>query len=177
MRVFKGIPYAAPPVGELRWRAPQPAPAWTGVRRAYEFGRACPQGPSKDIPLADMSEDCLTLNVWSPGRRPGTRLPVMVWLHGGAFENGSAGMPIYDGSNLATRGVVMVTLNYRLGVLGFFGHPQLDAEAKAEGVPTANYGLLDQIAALQWVKAISKPSAAIRPMSPCSANPPAASAC
>ena len=100
-----------------------------------------------------MSEDCLTLNVWSPGRRPGTRLPVMVWLHGGAFENGSAAMPIYDGSNLATRGVVVVTLNYRLGVLGFFGHPQLDAEAKAEGVPTANYGLLDQIAALQWVKA------------------------
>ena len=153
VRVFKGIPYAAPPVGELRWRAPQPAPAWTGVRRAYEFGRACPQGPSKDIPLADMSEDCLTLNVWSPSRRPGTRLPVMVWLHGGAFENGSAAMPIYDGSNLATRGVVIVTLNYRLGVLGFFGHPQLDAEAKAEGVPTANYGLLDQIAALQWVKA------------------------
>ncbi len=153
VRVFKGIPYAAPPVGELRWRAPHPAPAWTGVRRAYEFGRACPQGPSKDIPLADMSEDCLTLNVWSPGRRPGMRLPVMVWLHGGAFENGSASMPIYDGSNLATGGVVVVTLNYRLGALGFFGHPQLDAEAKAEGVPTANYGLLDQIAALQWVKA------------------------
>ncbi len=153
VRVFRGIPYAAPPVGELRWRAPAPVAAWKRIRPAYAFGPACPQAPSKDIPLSDISEDCLTLNVWTPSRRPGAQLPVMVWLHGGAFESGSARMPIYDGDNLATRGVVVVTLNYRLGILGFFGHPQLDAEAKAEGFPTANYGLLDQIAALQWVKA------------------------
>ena len=99
-----------------------------------------------------MSEDCLTLNVWAPARRPGRRAPVMVWIYGGAFENGSARMPIYDGGNIASHGVVMVTLNYRLGHFGFFGHPQLTEEAKAEGVPTANYGFLDQIAALQWVK-------------------------
>ncbi len=153
VRVFRGIPYAAPPMGSLRWRAPQPPASWRGVRPAFTFGRACPQPASKDIPLNDMSEDCLTLNVWEPGRRSGTRLPVMVWLHGGAFETGSARMPIYDGANLARRGVIMVTLNYRLGALGFFGHPQLEREAQAEGVPTANYGLLDQIEALRWVKA------------------------
>jgi para-nitrobenzyl esterase len=152
LRVFKGIPYAAPPIGDLRWRTPQPATAWSGVRRAHLFGSACPQAPSKDIVLADMSEDCLTLNVWSPARRPGGRLPVMVWLHGGAFETGGARMPIYDGSSLASKGVVMVTVNYRLGFFGFFGHPQLTEEARAEGVPAANYGLLDQIAALQWVR-------------------------
>lgn len=152
LRVFKGIPYAAPPVGELRWRAPRPPASWTGTHRAYAFGPACPQAPSKEVVLDDMSEDCLTLNVWSPASRPGTRLPVMVWIHGGAFEKGSARDPIYDGSNLASRGVVMVTINYRLGFFGFFGHPQLDGEAQAEGVPTANYGLLDQLAALQWVK-------------------------
>src|SRR5262249_13875962 len=146
------IPYAAPPVGDLRWRAPQAVASWTGVRRAYAFGPACPQASSKDIARADMSEDCLTLNVWSPARRRGERLPVMGWLHGGAFETGSALMRIYDGSNLASKGVVMVTLNYRLGFFGFFGHPQLSAEAKAESVPTANYGLFDQLAALVWVK-------------------------
>jgi len=153
VRVFKGIPYAAPPIGDLRWRAPRPRASWQGVRQAYAFGPACPQVSSKDISLDNMSEDCLTLNVWSPARRPGTRLPVMVWLHGGAFEKGSPRSTIYDGSNIATRGVVMVTIQYRLGVFGFFGHPRLDEEAKAEGVPTANYGLLDQIAALEWVKA------------------------
>ncbi len=153
VRVFKGLPYAAAPVGPLRWRSPQAPASWRGVRPAFSFGRACPQTPSKDLPLTDMSEDCLTLNVWTPARRPGARLPVMVWLHGGSFEAGSARMPIYDGANLARRGVVLVTLNYRLGALGFFSHTQLDEEAKAEGVPTANYGLLDQIAALKWVRA------------------------
>jgi len=150
--VFKSIPYAAPPVGELRWRAPRPAARWTGVRNAFEFGSACPQASSRDVRLAEMSEDCLTLNIWSPAHDRGPRLPVMVWLHGGAFASGSARMPIYDGGNMARKGVVMVTINYRLGVFGFFGHPQLTAEAKAEGVPTANYGLLDQIEALRWVK-------------------------
>jgi para-nitrobenzyl esterase len=152
LRVFKGVPYAAPPVGELRWRAPRPAAAWNGVRQALDFGHACPQTASKDVKLADISEDCLTLNVWAPASRSGRRLPVMVWLHGGAFENGSSRMPIYDGANLANKGVVIVTLNYRLGHFGFFGLQQLTEEAKAEGVPAANYGLLDQIAALQWVQ-------------------------
>ncbi len=153
LRVFRGIPYAAPPVGNLRWRVPQPAAAWNGSRRAYGFGPACPQAPGKDIHLNDMSEDCLTLNIWTPARQQSqTPLPVMVWLHGGAFATGGTQMPIYDGSALAAKGVVMVTINYRLGFFGFFGHPQLTAEAQAEGVPTANYGLLDQIAALQWVQ-------------------------
>lgn len=152
LRVFKGIPYAAPPVGELRWRAPRPAASWTGIRYTSAFGPACPQTASKDVKLAAMSEDCLSLNVWAPSARPGRRLPVMVWVHGGAFENGSSSMPIYDGGTIAAKGVVMVTLNYRLGHFGFFGHPQLTEEAKAEGVPTANYGLLDQLAALQWVQ-------------------------
>ena len=111
MRVFKGIPYAAPPVGNLRWRAPQAPTPWHGAFRAYEFGHACPQTASKDVPLTDMSEDCLTLNVWSPARDAGAKLPVMVWLHGGAFETGSARMPIYDGTNLAHRGVVRPIVN------------------------------------------------------------------
>jgi para-nitrobenzyl esterase len=152
LRIFLGIPYAAPPVGDLRWRAPKAAGAWSGVRKAQEFGAACPQKASKDIAAADMSEDCLTLNIWSPERRSGSRLPVMVWLHGGSFNTGSARMKIYNGANLAKQGVVVVTLNYRLGYLGFFGHPLLTEEARAENVPTANFGLLDQLAALEWVK-------------------------
>jgi para-nitrobenzyl esterase len=152
LSIFLGIPYAAPPVGDLRWRAPRPPVPWTGIKEAEEFGPACPQAASKDVANVDMSEDCLTLNVWSATRRPGSRLPVMVWLHGGGFNAGSARMPIYDGSNLARKGVVIVTLNYRLGYLGFFGHPALTEEARAENAPTANFGLLDQLAALQWVK-------------------------
>ncbi|MGO9545339.1 MAG: carboxylesterase/lipase family protein, partial [Rhodomicrobium sp.] len=152
VRAFKGIPYAAPPVGDLRWRSPRPPASWTGVWPARDFGAPCPQASSKDIHERGMSEDCLTLNVWTPARGTGTKLPVMVWLHGGAFETGWTGLRMYDGSNIANHGVVMVTLNYRLGPLGFFGHPQLTEEAKAESLPTANYGLLDQIAALLWVK-------------------------
>jgi para-nitrobenzyl esterase len=150
--VFEGIPYAAPPAGALRWRAPKPPLPWTGTRAAQEFGPACPQEKSKDIAAGDMSEDCLTLNIWSAAKRAEDRLPVMVWLHGGGFNKGSARMPVYNGANLAKRGVVVVTLNYRLGYLGFFGHPLLTEEAKAENEPTANFGLLDQLAALQWVK-------------------------
>jgi para-nitrobenzyl esterase len=153
LQAFKGLPYAAPPVDALRWRAPQPPASWQSVRPAYAYGRACPQAATAEIPLADMSEDCLTLNVWTPAHLADAKLPVMVWLHGGAFESGSTRMTIYDGSALARRGVVAVTLNYRLGPLGFFGHPQLDEEARAERVPTANYGILDQIAALKWVRA------------------------
>ncbi len=152
LHIFEGIPYAAPPVGDLRWRATRQPLPWGGVRAARDFGPACPQTPSKDISAVDMSEDCLTLNVWSPARRQDARLPVMVWLHGGGFNTGSARMPIYDGSDLAEHGVIVVTLNYRLGYLGFFGHPLLTQEARAENSLTANYGLLDQIAALQWVR-------------------------
>jgi para-nitrobenzyl esterase len=152
LHVFKGLPYAAPPVGPLRWRAPQPPASWQGVRPAFIYGRACPQTASREIPLADMSEDCLSLNIWTPAHREGTRLPVMVWVHGGAFESGSSRMQIYDGATLARRNVVVVTLNYRLGILGFFGHPTLDEEAKAEHAYTTNYGILDQIAALNWVQ-------------------------
>ena len=152
LRIFEGIPYAAPPVGELRWRAPRPPLPWTGARQAMRFGPACPQAPSRDVAAGDMSEDCLTLNIWSPARRSTDRLAVMVWLHGGGFSKGSARMPVYDGGNLAMRGVVVVTLNYRLGFLGFFGHPLLSEEAKAENAPTANFGLMDQVAGLQWVQ-------------------------
>lgn len=146
------FPMRPPPIGDLRWRAPRPPVPWNSVRQAKDFGPACPQAASKDVANDDMSEDCLTLNVWSPARRPQDRLPVMVWLHGGGFNAGSARMPIYDGANLAKKGVVMVTLNYRLGYLGFFGHPALTEEARAENAPTANFGLLDQLAALEWVK-------------------------
>jgi para-nitrobenzyl esterase len=152
LRIFKDIPYAAPPIGDLRWRAPKPPFSWTGVHQAKEFGPACPQAVSKDIAANDMSEDCLTLNVWSSARRPEARLPVMVWVHGGGFSTGSARMKLYDGANLARKGVVLVTINYRLGYLGFFGHPLLTEEARVGNEPTANFGLLDQLAALQWVK-------------------------
>ena len=149
--VFKGIPYAAPPVGPLRWKAPQPALRWTGMRDARRFGAACPQGPEHKEAWAQvgpMSEDCLFLNVWRPARAG--KYPVMVFLHGGGFTYGAAGVPLYDGAGLAARGAVIVTVNYRLGRLGFFAHPALTRED-----PTGllgNYGVMDQIAALQWVK-------------------------
>lgn len=152
LRVFEGVPYAAAPMGELRWRAPRPPLPWSGLRQAKDFGPACPQKPSKHIAARDMSEDCLTLNIWSPAIRSSERLPVMVWIHGGSFELGSARMPLYNGANLAKKGVVAVTLNYRLGFFGFFGHPALTREAQGENAPTANFGLLDQLAALQWVQ-------------------------
>ncbi len=148
VEAFKGIPFAAPPVGGLRWRPPQPAAHWTGVRAATAFGPICmqPQRPGAATP---MSEDCLTLNVWRPaGARAGQRLPVMVWIYGGAFIYGSGSVPIYDGTRFAEDGVILVTFNYRLGRFGFFAHPALD---KGPG-PVGDYGLMDQIAALQWVK-------------------------
>lgn len=149
--VFRGIPYAAPPVGPLRWKAPQAAIAWKGRRDARAFGAACPQGPEHKEPWAQVgrqSEDCLFLNVWRP-KKPG-RYPVMVFLHGGGFTYGAAGVPLYDGAALASRGVVLVTVNYRLGRLGFFAHPALTREAPNAWL--GNYGIMDQVAALEWVK-------------------------
>jgi len=153
-RVFRGVPYAAPPVGDLRWRPPQAVKPWTGVRKASEFGARCVQ-PSlfSDMifPEKSMSEDCLYLNIWTPARSEGSRLPVLVYFHGGGFAAGSGAEPRYSGENFARLGLITVTVNYRLGVLGFLSHPELTAESphKASG----NYGLLDQVAALRWVKA------------------------
>ena len=141
---YKNIPYVAPPVGALRWQAPQPGPHWSGARDATAFGPICPQHPTEGmIARANLpqSEDCLSLNVWTPGRN---KLPVMVWIYGGGFTQGGASVPLFNGSALARRGVVLVSLNYRVGRLGFFPHPEL---------ADANFGLLDQIAALKWVKA------------------------
>lgn len=147
LRVYLGIPYAAPPVGRLRWAAPAlPAP-WDGVRRCEAFGPACPQ-PRQD-PAGSYGEDCLSLNVWTPAKA-GERLPVMVWIHGGGFNFGASSQAEYHGANLARKGVVVVTLNYRLGPLGYLAHPGLDRESASR--TSGNYGLLDQIAALKWVR-------------------------
>jgi len=147
VRVFLGIPYAAPPVGERRWRPPAPAPAWDGARDASRHGPACPQPEDRfsgHTPLRQ-DEDCLYLNVWTPAEADGP-LPVMVWLHGGAHRIGAGSLHFYDGAALARRGAVVVMLNYRLGYLGYFDHPALEAEGHG-----GNYGLMDQIRALEWV--------------------------
>ncbi|WP_312240657.1 carboxylesterase/lipase family protein [Pantoea sp.] len=154
--VFRGIPYAAPPVGALRWRPPQPMTPWQTVRDATVLGRASWQNSEYCVAAGGgdpgpFSEDCLYLNIWTPDIEPATPLPVMVWLHGGGYTIGAGGLPIYNGKPLAARGVVVVTLNYRLGHLGFFAHPALDAEYP-DGEPVNNFALLDQIAALQWVQ-------------------------
>ncbi|HEY1518801.1 MAG TPA: carboxylesterase family protein [Solirubrobacteraceae bacterium] len=144
---FLGLPYAAPPTGALRWRPPQPPAAWDGVRDATQFGPSCPQLASPFAPPAPFSEDCLYLNVYTPTLRRDRDRPVLVWIHGGGFtEDGARN---YDGSKLAADGVVVVTINYRLGPLGFLAHPAL---ASRPGGPAGNYGLMDQIAALRWVK-------------------------
>jgi para-nitrobenzyl esterase len=150
---FKGVPYARPPVGPLRWRPPQRAESWSGDRDAGQVGAICIQPPANGDPGVGplpMSEDCLTLNIWTPTERAGPR-PVMVWIHGGGLNNGSGTAALYDGTNLARRGVVVVTVNYRLGRLGFFDHPALAAE-RVRGEPAANYGLMDVITALRWVQ-------------------------
>src|SRR5271167_2722253 len=154
VRVYKGIPYAAPPLGRLRWRPPEPVPAWTGVRPSNAFGPNSLQGVVwGDIdPFAvGVSEDCLYLNVWTPAA-PGdaARLSTMVWIHGGGFVAGSGAEPRYDGGRLAARGIVVVTLNHRLNALGFLAHPELTAES--DHLASGNYGLLDLVAALEWVK-------------------------
>ncbi len=152
VEAFVGIPYVAPPVGPLRWRAPAPAPRWTGVRPAATFGNDCPQQRLPgDLTPSDqpMSEDCLTLNLWRPAG--GRRLPIMIWIHGGGFVMGSSSAAVLDGAALARRGVVLVSFNYRIGRFGFFAHPALSAEAG--GHPAANFAFLDMIAALRWVQA------------------------
>jgi len=156
---FRGIPFAAPPTGALRWRAPQPVVPWSGILAADHFGSACLQVDAKAVfaaGLAQPSEDCLYLNVWRPTAAPAAKgvaglLPVMVWIYGGALLNGTASLPLYDGAQFARRGVVLVSFNYRLGRFGIFAHPALTREA-ADGGRIANYGLMDQIAALAWVR-------------------------
>jgi para-nitrobenzyl esterase len=152
--VYKGVPYAAPPVGDLRWKVAQPAPHWQGVKNAAAFGPSCmqsnyPEGSLYYSPLGPVSEDCLTLNVWTTAKH-GEKHPVMVWIHGGALTRGSGATSWYDGEALSRKGVVIVTINYRLGVFGFFSHPELTAESPHH--TSGNYGLLDQVAALEWVK-------------------------
>jgi para-nitrobenzyl esterase len=158
VRVFRGIPYAAPPVGKLRWRAPQPALHWDGVRQADQFGAMCMQptfrgatgGNNGAANPPKMSEDCLFLNVWTAASSARERRPVMVWIHPGGYQTGSGSTPGYDGEALAKKGVVLVTINYRLGVLGFFSHPELTKESEHHA--SGNYALMDQAAALQWVQ-------------------------
>lgn len=153
VRVFKGIPYAAPPVGPLRWQPPQPALKWKGVRDAAAFGSRCMQAALfKDMAFRDPgpSEDCLTLNVWTPAKAKKGSLPVMVWIFGGGFQAGGTSEPRQDGQFLAHRNVIVVSMNYRLGIFGFFAHPQLTAESPHHA--SGNYGLMDQNAAIEWVQ-------------------------
>jgi para-nitrobenzyl esterase len=149
--VYKGIPFAAPPTGAQRWREPQPVTPWPGIRRAVAFAPACMQtGVSMPgEPPPRVSEDCLYLNVWTPARTTSDRLPVMVWIHGGGYTNGATALPLYAGDRLARKGVIVVTVAYRLGPLGFLAHPELSKES---GGRSGNYALLDQIAALGWVQ-------------------------
>ncbi len=151
VRAFLGVPYAATTAGANRFRAPQPAERWTTPRDATRFGSTCAQAPQMAFPVpGPRSEDCLTVNVWTPDPAPATPLPVMVWIYGGGFVLGGTTQAFYEGSQLAARGAVVVTLNYRVGALGFLAHPALSAEGPQRG--SGNWGLLDQIAALQWVR-------------------------
>ncbi len=150
LSVYRGIPFAAPPLGELRWRPPQPAARWEGVRIADKFGPPCIQSNPAIAKLPQPSEDCLYLNIWSPAKSPQDRLAVMVWIHGGGFSAGATAERLYHGENLAKKGVVVVTIGYRLGALGFLAHPGLSAESPRR--VSGNYGLLDMIAGLQWVQ-------------------------
>jgi para-nitrobenzyl esterase len=155
--VFKGIPFAAPPVGDLRWRAPRPVLPWQGVRKAGEFGNSCMQNIVSEhkpwtyefMTHTAVSEDCLYLNVWTGAKSASEKRPVYVFIHGGGNTEGSGAVPVYDGEGLAKKGIVVVTVNYRLGILGFFTHPELTAESDVHA--SGNYALLDLIAALRWV--------------------------
>jgi para-nitrobenzyl esterase len=154
---FKGIPFAAPPVGNLRWAAPKPATPWSGVLKADKFSASCIQTIVQErkpwtyefMAHNEIGEDCLYLNVWTPAKSASEKRPVFVYIYGGGFSEGSAAVPVYDGEGLASKGLVVVTFNYRVGILGFFNHPELSAESEHHS--SGNYGLLDQVAALQWI--------------------------
>ncbi|HUV13836.1 MAG TPA: carboxylesterase family protein, partial [Acidobacteriota bacterium] len=159
VRVYKGIPFAAPPVGNLRWKPPQPVEPWKGVKQCEQFSSRCPQPPHAEDSFwntrewadkTEQSEDCLYLNVWTTARTRHDSLPVMVWIHGGGLTSGSASQPLYDGTKMARKGVVVVTINYRVGPFGFLAHPELSRES--EHGSSGNYGVLDQVAALKWVQ-------------------------
>ncbi|QHT70791.1 carboxylesterase family protein [Rhodocytophaga rosea] len=160
VHIYKGIPYAAPPIGNLRWKAPQPAPSWKGVRPCVAFGPNAMQPvpvPSgaygKEIlipPDGPISEDCLYLNVWAPAKKANKKRPVLVIVHGGGFTGGSGSISLLDGEQMARKGLVVVSINYRLGVFGFLAHPALTAESPHHS--SGNYGILDQIAAFEWIK-------------------------
>jgi para-nitrobenzyl esterase len=149
---FKGIPFAAPPVGDLRWKAPQPAGGWLGLKKAAAYAPGCMQDPSMAKMVGasvSVSEDCLYLNVWTAAKTADEKRPVMVWIHGGAFVGGMTGTPMFDGTKFAQKGVVLVSVAYRLGVFGFMAHPELSRES---GKGSGTYGIQDIIAGLQWVK-------------------------
>lgn len=147
LAIYKGIPFAAPPVGDLRWREPQPPKKWTGIKETFEFAPAPMQGGN---PLSGKGEDCLYLNIWSPAKSPSEKVPVLVWIYGGGFSFGSTSEAVYDGEKLAKKGVVLVSMAYRVGPLGFLAHPELSAENPAR--VSGNYGLLDMIAGLKWIQ-------------------------
>ncbi len=158
IQVFKGIPFAAPPVGSLRWREPQTVAPWTGVKTADKFGASCMQSIVTErkpwtyefMAHNDVSEDCLSLNVWTGAASAGEKRPVFFYIYGGGLTEGSSAVPVYDGEGLAKKGLVVVTVNYRVGILGFFAHPELTKESPNHA--SGNYGLLDQVAALKWVQ-------------------------
>jgi para-nitrobenzyl esterase len=148
--IFKGIPFAAPPVGDLRWKAPAPVRPWSGLRKADAFANACMQAPHSQGNTAPVSEDCLYLNVWTPAKSASEKIPVIVWIHGGGFVGGSTSIGMYDGGGYARKGVVLVSLAYRLGPYGFMAHPELSRESRHG---SGTYGIQDLLAGLQWVKA------------------------
>lgn len=149
MTIFKGIPFAAPPVGDLRWKAPAPVAPWTGVKQADAFADACMQAPNSQGNTAPVSEDCLYLNVWTPAETVDEKIPVIVWIHGGGFVGGSTSIGMYDGSGYAKKGVILVSLAYRLGPYGFMASPELSRES---GHGSGTYGIQDLIAGLEWVR-------------------------
>ena len=157
VRTFRGIPFAAPPVGELRWRPPQPVKPWEVVQARLRYAPAClqPPGLAYEFAFKDQSEDCLYLNIWTAARDENEKRPVMIWIHGGGNTIGGASAPFYDGRYFAAAGVVLVSIQYRLGAFGYLAHPALTAEAKQRDGREAsgNYGLMDQIMALKWVRA------------------------
>lgn len=159
VHIFKGVPFAAPPVGDLRWKEPQPALPWDGIRKCDTWPASPIQGKPVPFmmwtqefitPAEPLSEDCLYLNIWTPAKSDTEKLPVLVWIHGGGFTSGSGACDIYDGEALAHLGIIYVSINYRLGIFGFMAHPELTAESNHHA--SGNYGLMDQQAALSWIQ-------------------------